>query len=75
VVLPWLFRTRCSRGGNLAQKKTRSEIVYFSFLKNKNATMITDGKEPLSFAEESVDATMKKQIDMQPNGGFVLVLE
>ena len=51
-------------------------MLDLSSFKKKKATMITDGKEPLSFATESSAAgTMKKQIDMQPNGGFVLVLE
>lgn len=41
------------------------------------ATMITDGKEPLSFAQQNIPVTAgrKTTVDLLPNGGFVMVLE
>ena len=75
VVMARRYGNRWYLAGINGENNNRSVMLDLSSFKKKKATMITDGKEPLSFAEESVDATMKKQIDMQPNGGFVLVLE
>ena len=75
VVMARRFGNRWYLAGINGENNNRSVMLDLSSFKKKKATMITDGKEPLSFAEKSVEGTMKKQIDMQPNGGFVLVLE
>ncbi|HEX8315243.1 MAG TPA: glycoside hydrolase family 97 catalytic domain-containing protein [Flavisolibacter sp.] len=41
----------------------------------KKGIYITDGKEPLSFESEAVQAIAVKQITMKPSGGFVVVIE
>lgn len=47
-----------------------------SFLKGYPAgKLITDGNEPLTFAESKVNADKHAQIKVKPNGGFVLVFE
>jgi alpha-glucosidase len=51
--------------------------VDLSSFRTKKATMITDGKEPLSFEQQnmSVKSGQKTTVDLLPNGGFVIVLE
>ena len=50
--------------------------VDLSSFKPKKAMIITDGKEPLSFVNNSLDISKGKQtIEVQPNGGFVIVLK
>jgi alpha-glucosidase len=60
--------------GEKIEKKVNIDLS--SFQANK-ATMITDGKEPLSFIQQNVSFTAGKPttVDILPNGGFVMVLE
>jgi alpha-glucosidase len=41
--------------------------------KQKKATLVTDGDEPLTFATQSIALTAGTQINIQPNGGFIIV--
>lgn len=61
----------CINGEN-AEKTINVDLSSF---KKQKATMITDGSEPLSFSTENIKANSKKQVTVQPEGGFVIVLE
>lgn len=60
--------------GEKIAKKIKIDLSSF---RTKKATMITDGKEPLSFIQQYVSFAAGKPttVDMLPNGGFVMVLE
>lgn len=51
--------------------------VDLSSFRTKKATMITDGKEPLSFEYQNLPVAPGKKtaVDLLPNGGFVMMLE
>lgn len=59
------------------EKMAKKINIDLSSFPAKKATMITDGKEPLSFIQQNVPLTGGKQttVDLLPNGGFVIVLE
>jgi alpha-glucosidase len=61
----------CINGEN----KERTIDLDLSLFKKQKGLLIKDGTEPLTFSSENIGTTTKKQIVVQPNGGFVVVLE
>ncbi|HSK12093.1 MAG TPA: glycoside hydrolase family 97 catalytic domain-containing protein [Phnomibacter sp.] len=53
-------------------KTLHLDLSGFSY---KHATLLTDGEMPLSFSKSILSAAREQTITLQPNGGFVLVLE
>ena len=59
-----------------SEKENKSISLDLSSFKKKKATIITEGSEPLSFSTmEMQPGSNKIPVVMQPNGGFVMVLE
>ena len=57
-------------------ENTEKEIVLdMSVFKKKNALVIQDGTEPLSFITDTTSAASVRNIKMKAAGGFVIVLE
>jgi hypothetical protein len=61
----------CMNGEN----KERTINLDLSVFKKQKGILITDGAEPLSFTRENVQANSDEQIEVKPEGGFVMVLE
>jgi len=60
--------------GENSTKKVKVNLDTFN---KKNATFISDGVEPLTFSQEAKQliGNVPREIEMKPNGGFVIVLE
>lgn len=58
-----------------ATDSTKTISLNLSIFHKAKATLVTDGAAPLSFKEEVWKGNSSKQIAMQPQGGFVIVLE
>jgi hypothetical protein len=57
------------------EKDDRTLPIDLTPFKKANATLITDGEEPLTFTTQTSKAASIKNLHMKANGGFVLVLE
>jgi alpha-glucosidase len=58
-----------------ASAETKSLQLDLPAFHKSKGSIITDGAEPLTFANEDINAGSAKQVIMKPGGGFVLVLE
>lgn len=57
------------------EDKPKKVLVDLSALKMAKAKLFNDGKEPLSFDITDVDVLQKYEVELKPNGGFVLAQE
>ena len=53
----------------------RTVLVNLAAFKKLKAQLITDGEESLTFRTQQINPSLKKEISLKPNGGFILVLE
>lgn len=54
------------------ENKAKNLTLDLSFIKG-NGSIITDGKEPLSFEQTKISAQKNTKVSVQPNGGFVMI--
>ncbi|WP_315821179.1 glycoside hydrolase family 97 C-terminal domain-containing protein [Paraflavitalea speifideaquila] len=59
------------------EKTAKAIHLNLSFLRGRKGTLITDGKQPLSFVQEPVASPAGKPttVNLLPNGGFVMEFE
>lgn len=59
------------------EKTAKTIQLDLSFLRGRKGALITDGKEPLSFVQETVASPAGKPttVELLPNGGFVMVFD